>query len=174
MNLARGACSRVVLRKHRRPVSRSEHNTVSCLQKYVPRLSKEFCSFLCSLAELILGLGWVTPRVVCIFEALSGKLNRVPSLSEMIFSDYHGRRGILGLKNGAILVSLCWVAILVHIIDLKWWQASGWALTSAIFSAIGIIHVPVTQPHSLSPDPVLLSESRSPINIFAVHFCCLS
>ncbi|CAM9464185.1 unnamed protein product [Ascophyllum nodosum] len=51
--------------------------------------------------------------------------------------------GILGLKNGAILVSLCWVAILVHIIDLKWWQASGWALTSAIFSAIGIIHVPV-------------------------------
>ncbi|CAN0380917.1 unnamed protein product, partial [Ascophyllum nodosum] len=36
--------------------------------------------------------------------------------------------GILGFKRGAILVSLCWVAILVHIIDRKWWQAAVWAL----------------------------------------------
>ncbi|CAM9464258.1 unnamed protein product [Ascophyllum nodosum] len=51
--------------------------------------------------------------------------------------------GVLGFKRGAVLVSLCWVAILVHIIDRKWWQAACWALISAIFSAVGIIHVPV-------------------------------
>ncbi|CAM9279105.1 unnamed protein product [Ectocarpus sp. 8 AP-2014] len=51
--------------------------------------------------------------------------------------------GILGLKRGAILVSLCWVAMLVHIIDRKWWQASVWAVISACFTAVGIIHVPV-------------------------------
>ncbi|CAN0254410.1 unnamed protein product, partial [Ectocarpus fasciculatus] len=51
--------------------------------------------------------------------------------------------GILGLKRGAILVSLCWVAMLVHIIDRKWWQASVWAVISAGFTAVGIIHVPV-------------------------------
>ncbi|CAN0344475.1 unnamed protein product [Ascophyllum nodosum] len=52
-------------------------------------------------------------------------------------------RGILGFKRGAILISLCWVAILVHIVDRKWWQAALWALVSAMLSAIGIIHVPV-------------------------------
>ncbi|CAM9519880.1 unnamed protein product, partial [Hapterophycus canaliculatus] len=51
--------------------------------------------------------------------------------------------GILGLKRGAILVSLCWVAMLVHIIDRKWWQASVWAGISALFTAVGVIHVPV-------------------------------
>ncbi|CAM9711568.1 unnamed protein product [Ectocarpus sp. 12 AP-2014] len=51
--------------------------------------------------------------------------------------------GILGLKRGAILVSLCWVAMLVHIIDRKWWQASVWAVISACFTAVGVIHVPV-------------------------------
>lgn len=61
-------------------------------------------------------------------------------------------RGILGFKSGAILVSLCWVAILVHIIDRKWWQASVWALIAAVFSAVGVIHVPVSGP---SPTPSL-------------------
>lgn len=56
-------------------------------------------------------------------------------------------RGILGLKRGAILVSLCWVAILVHIIDRKWWQAAAWCIMSAVFSIFGIIHVPVSAKH---------------------------
>ncbi|CAN0344518.1 unnamed protein product, partial [Ascophyllum nodosum] len=62
--------------------------------------------------------------------------SNLPDLTE-------GWWGILGFKRGAILVSLCWVAILVHTIDRKWWQAAFWALFSAILSAIGIIHVPV-------------------------------
>lgn len=53
-------------------------------------------------------------------------------------------RGILALKRGAILVSLCWVAILVHIIDRKWWQAGMWAMISSLFAVVGIIHVPVS------------------------------
>lgn len=60
----------------------------------------------------------------------------LPSLTE-------GWWGILGFKRGAILVSLCWVAILVHMVDRKWWQASVWAVIAAAFSAIGVIHVPV-------------------------------
>lgn len=62
-------------------------------------------------------------------------------------------RGILGFKRGAILVSLCWVAILVYTIDRKWWQASIWALISAILTAVGVIHVPVSDYPSLEPLP---------------------
>ncbi|CAM9416209.1 unnamed protein product, partial [Ascophyllum nodosum] len=61
--------------------------------------------------------------------------SNLPDLTE-------GWWGILGFKRGAILLSLCWVAILVNIIDRKWWQAAVWALISATFSAIGLIHVP--------------------------------
>ena len=75
-------------------------------------------------------------------------------------------RGILGFKGGAILVSLCWVAILVHIIDRKWWQASVWAIISAAFTAVGVIHVPVSS--ASPPDgtgrmvlPIFLSHLRS-------------
>ncbi|CAN0380987.1 unnamed protein product, partial [Ascophyllum nodosum] len=63
--------------------------------------------------------------------------SNLPGLSE-------GWWGMLGFKRGAILVSLCWVAILVHIIDRKWWQAGVWALFSSILTAVGLIHVQVT------------------------------
>ncbi|CAN0017419.1 unnamed protein product [Ascophyllum nodosum] len=62
--------------------------------------------------------------------------SNLPDLTE-------GWWGILGFKRGAILVSLCWVSILVYIIDRKWWQAAVWAGISALFSAVGVIHVPV-------------------------------
>ncbi|CAM9464400.1 unnamed protein product [Ascophyllum nodosum] len=62
--------------------------------------------------------------------------SNLPDLTE-------GWWGILGCKRGAILVSLCWVTILVHVIDRKWWQAAVWALISATLSAFGLIHVPV-------------------------------
>ena len=61
---------------------------------------------------------------------------------------------MLGFKRGAILVSLCWVAILVHIIDRKWWQATVWALLSSILTAVGIIHVQVRQASSRANTPL--------------------
>ncbi|CAN0452047.1 unnamed protein product, partial [Ascophyllum nodosum] len=45
-----------------------------------------------------------------------------------------------------------WVAILVHIIDRKWWQAAVWALFSSILTAVGLIHVQVAGSTS-SPKP---------------------
>lgn len=49
--------------------------------------------------------------------------------------------------------------MLVHIIDRKWWQASVWALISALFTAVGVIHVPVRQtdrPPPLPPPPACI------------------
>ncbi|CAM9100814.1 unnamed protein product [Discosporangium mesarthrocarpum] len=51
--------------------------------------------------------------------------------------------GILGFKRGALLVSMVWVAMLVLVIDRRWWQATVWSMLGAIFAMFGIIHVPV-------------------------------
>ena len=97
------------------------------------------------------------------FRAIFAELFVVSWSSQTTVCDYRPNRGILGFKRGAILVSLCWVAILVNIIDRKWWQAAVWALISATFSAIGLIHVPVRHANS-SPH-----FTNAPI---MMHHCC--
>lgn len=39
---------------------------------------------------------------------------------------------------------MCWTAIIVYIVDRKWWQAAVWAAFSALIAAVGVIHVPVS------------------------------
>ncbi|CAD7700422.1 unnamed protein product [Ostreobium quekettii] len=50
--------------------------------------------------------------------------------------------GILGWQRGALLVSMLWVSMLVHIIDRRWLQAAVWAFLAALFAMCGVIHAP--------------------------------
>jgi hypothetical protein len=50
--------------------------------------------------------------------------------------------GVLAWKNGSLLVSMVWVAMLVMILDRKWVGATVWAIIGSLFALFGIIHVP--------------------------------
>lgn len=50
--------------------------------------------------------------------------------------------GVLAWKRGALLVSFVWVAMLVMVIDRRWFMAGVWAVIGAAFALFGIIHVP--------------------------------
>ena len=50
--------------------------------------------------------------------------------------------GVLAWKRGALLVSFCWVAMLVYVIDRQWKKAALWAGITGAFALFGIIHVP--------------------------------
>jgi hypothetical protein len=50
--------------------------------------------------------------------------------------------GVLAWKRGSLLVSMLWVAMIVMVLDRKWVTATIWALISALFAVVGIIHVP--------------------------------
>lgn len=50
--------------------------------------------------------------------------------------------GVLAWKRGSLLVSMLWVAMIVMVLDRKWVTATIWALISAFFAVVGIIHVP--------------------------------
>jgi AGZA family xanthine/uracil permease-like MFS transporter len=50
--------------------------------------------------------------------------------------------GVLGLKRGAVLISMLWVAMIVNMIDRKWRLASIWTGIASLFALFGIIHAP--------------------------------
>jgi AGZA family xanthine/uracil permease-like MFS transporter len=50
--------------------------------------------------------------------------------------------GVLAFKRGSLLISMFWTAILVKTIDRKWTQVALWCTVAAVFSSLGVIHVP--------------------------------
>lgn len=50
--------------------------------------------------------------------------------------------GLRAVSRGAFLVGIIWTSILAHLIDRQFFEASGWALIGALFSAVGLIHQP--------------------------------
>jgi hypothetical protein len=50
--------------------------------------------------------------------------------------------GVLAWKQGALLVSMIWVAMLVQVLNREWIKAAIWAIIGSAFAVVGIIHVP--------------------------------
>jgi AGZA family xanthine/uracil permease-like MFS transporter len=50
--------------------------------------------------------------------------------------------GVLAFKRGSLFISMVWTAIVVKTIDRKWTQVALWCTVAAVFSCLGVIHVP--------------------------------
>ncbi|OGQ30430.1 MAG: hypothetical protein A3I75_03625 [Deltaproteobacteria bacterium RIFCSPLOWO2_02_FULL_50_16] len=49
-------------------------------------------------------------------------------------------RGMLILQGGFLFGSIIWVAIVTHLIDRSFWQATVWALVAGVLAYTGVIH----------------------------------
>lgn len=50
--------------------------------------------------------------------------------------------GVLAWKRGSLLVSMVWTAMVVMVLDNKFYGAASWSFVGAVFAVFGIIHVP--------------------------------
>jgi AGZA family xanthine/uracil permease-like MFS transporter len=54
----------------------------------------------------------------------------------------NGFIGVLAWKRGSLLISMIWTAMVVMVLDRKFYGAAIWGLIGAVFAVFGIIHVP--------------------------------
>jgi AGZA family xanthine/uracil permease-like MFS transporter len=48
--------------------------------------------------------------------------------------------GLIGLSQGALLVSMVWAAAIAYMLDRRFLHAAGWLLAGAVLSSLGVIH----------------------------------